>query len=71
MKFLKYISINNHIIDLIDNTLLFYYPIYNLGLLVELKILKIYYLANKFIELSKSFVTTLILFDQKLNKNLQ
>lgn len=64
-KLPKYIDINNHAIELIDNQQLLYSPIYNLSL-VKLKILKTYIknnLAHGFIKLSKSIFSTPNFFD--------
>ena len=63
----KYIEINNHAIELVDNQQPPYRPIYNLGP-VELETLKAYIktnLANGFIRPSKSPAVALILFNWK------
>lgn len=68
-EFLKYIEINNHVINLIDKKQLFYEPIYSLKP-VDMKTLKIYIetnLANGFIRHSKSLTGISIFFFQKLD----
>lgn len=65
----KYININNHLIDLINDKQLSHSLIYSLGQ-VELKMLKIYIktnLVNDFIRLFKSPAGILILFIYKKN----
>lgn len=64
-KLLKYISINQYDIKLVDNLHFFYTSIYN-SKLIELEILKVYIennLLNSFIKSLKSFVRTLIFFN--------
>ena len=73
IELLKYIEINNHALDLVNNWLSLYNPIYNLSP-IELKILKAYIknnLANSFIRFSKSLAKVFIYFNKKLNKNLR
>ena len=73
VEFLKYMKINNHTIELVNNWQLLYGLIYSLGL-VELEILKTYIknnLANSFIGLFKSFIKIFILFDKKPNGSLK
>ena len=65
--------INDHAIELIDNQLPFYGPIYSQNS-VKLEILKAYIknnLANNFIRSSKSPIKTPILFDKKPYGSLQ
>ena len=72
-KLTRYIGINNHAIELVDNQQPFYEPIYNLKL-VELKTLKAYIetnLVNGFIRPPKSLANILILFDRKSDNSLQ
>lgn len=63
-KLLKYININNHLINLINDKKPPYSPIYSLKL-IKLKILKIYIrinLANDFIEPFKLYINISIMF---------
>ncbi len=72
-KFSKYMSINNHIIELVDNWQSLYSLIYSLGS-VKLEMLKAYIknnLANGFIRSSKFPAETPILFNQKPNRSLR
>lgn len=72
IKLLEYISINNYLINLIDNKQPLYGPIYSLKLL-DLKILKTYIknnLANDFIRPFKLLAGTLILFIYKNDDSL-
>lgn len=69
----KHTGINNYVINLMNNQLLLYQPIYNLKL-VKLKTLKTYIkmnLANNFIRPSKSPMDTPILIIQKLDSSFQ
>lgn len=62
-------TINNHIIDLVEKHQPSYKPIYNLKE-VEMENLKIYIenkLANGFIKIFKSLADTFILFVKQLN----
>lgn len=73
IELLKYKSINNYLIDLIDNKHLPYGLICNLKL-IKIKTLKIYIetdLANGFIRPSKLLASILILFNHKKNNSLQ
>lgn len=66
-------GINKYIIKLIKAKLPFYRPIYAMSL-IKLETLKIYikiYLKTRFILFFKSLTDILILFDKKLNSNLQ
>ena len=72
-KFPKYIGINDHAIELVDDWQLPYGPIYNLEP-VELKTLKAYIknnLASGFIRPSKSLAGAPILFDKKPDGSLR
>ena len=72
-KLLKYIKMNNHIIELIDDQQALYSPIYSLGF-VKLKTLKTYIennLANNFIRPSKSSARVFIFFNKKLDRSLR
>ena len=69
----KYIGINNHAIELVNDQQLPYGPIYSLGP-IELKTLKAYIetnLRNRFIKPSKSLADAPILFNQKSNNFLR
>lgn len=71
-KMQEHIGINNHEMDFVDGKQPSYEPIYTLGA-VELKILKNYIktnLVNGFIRPSKSPVSCLIIFVQKLDISL-
>ena len=73
MELLENTEINKHVIELKKNKQLFFESIYSLES-VKLEILKIYIktnLANGFIQLSKSPVRALILFDKKPDKNFR
>lgn len=65
-------SVNNHVIELVNDRQLFYGLIYSLGP-VKVKTLKTYIkknLASGFIRPSKSPTGAPILYDRKLDKNL-
>ena len=69
----KYMKINDHTIELVDDWQPPYGPIYSLGF-VELETLKAYIknnLANGFIKPSKSPAGAPIFFDKKPNSNLR
>ncbi len=71
-EFLKYIGINNHVIELVDNRQPLYGPIYSPSLL-ELQILKAYIennLANGFISPSKFPAEVPIFSNKKFDKSL-
>lgn len=73
MELLDHTSINNYVIELVNDWQPFYGPIYNLNPM-KLEILKIYMennLANNFIKSSKSVTGSLIFFDKKPNKSLR
>ncbi len=73
VELLKYIRINNHTIELVDDWQLPFDPIYSLGL-VELEILKAYIknnLVNSFIRSSKSLARVLIFFNKKPDRSLR
>ena len=68
-KLSEHTGINEHAIKLVNGQQPAYRPIYSLGL-IELETLKAYIetnLANKFIKISKSPISTLIFFDWKLD----
>ncbi len=70
-KLLKYTSINNHAIELVDDGQPLYGPIYSLDL-VKLELLKAYIknnLANSFIRPSKSPARASIFFDKKPDRS--
>lgn len=72
-KLLKIININNYVIKLKINKLLFYKLIYKPEL-VKLKILKIYVktsLTNSIIKLFKFFINFQIMFVYKNNENIK
>ena len=72
LALLKYIEINYHAIELIDERQLLYKSIYSLEL-VELETLKTYIktnLVNSFIRPFKFPAKILIFFNKKLNKSL-
>ena len=72
-KLPKYTRINDHLINLIDDKQLLYYPIYTSLKPVELKTLKTYIetnLANSFIKSFKSPAGASILFIRKKNISL-
>ena len=69
----KYMKINDHAIELMDDWQPLYGPIYSLGL-VELETLKAYIennLANSFIRPFRSLAGAPILFDKKLDNSLR
>ena len=73
IELLKYMVINNHAIELVDDWQSLYSPIYSLSFM-ELEILKTYIknnLANGFIKPSKSLTRAFIFFDKKLNESLR
>lgn len=72
MEFFKNTDINKYAIELEDHKQLFYRPIYILNLM-KLETLKIYIKTNlkpRFIQPSKFFISALILFNKKPNRNL-
>ncbi len=72
-KLSKYMSINNHAIELVDDQQPLYGSIYNLDP-VKLETLKVYIknnLANEFIRPSKSVIGAFIFFDKKLDRKLR
>lgn len=69
----KYIRINNHTIELVDNQQSTYGPIYSLEP-IKLEILKVYIknnLVNSFIKSFKFSAKAFIFFDKKPNRSLR